>query len=168
MAGMVKVSQGQKFKPKAADWNAMIDAAQYVKNRAVNQEGRPGQDDPTTTLVRNLSQFDVPQFGLVWIVAAPWRGLVTVDRPAHPFISSLAIAAVPIPKKGVGRVWMDGLRPLRVVGWDKLDAESFPFMAISQMDSFDAKAWTGTGTIPVWARLDTSPLVLADLTGRRI
>jgi len=166
MATLDKVSRGQKFRPKAEEWNAFVDAARYVKDRAINQEGDANATDPTTVTVRNLSTHAVPQFGLLWAVGAPWRGLVSVDRPAHPFLSALLIAAQPIAARGIGHAWRDGLRPLRIRDWTLLKVADFPLLAISQADSFDARAWTGNGMIPIVGKLDESPLVLADLTGR--
>ena len=166
MANLLKVSKGQRFRPRADEWNAFVDAARYVKDRAINQEGDANGADPTTIVVRNASSFAVPQFGLLWIVGAPWRGLVTVDRPAHPFLSALLIAAEPIAANGIGHAWRDGMHPLRIWDWDILKVADFPLLAISQADSFDVRAWTGTGTVPIVGKLDDSPLVLADLTGR--
>lgn len=167
MAKLRRVGKGDKFRPRADDWNAFIDAAEYVRQRAQNL-GEDGRDaDPTTTAVRNASGYDVPQFGLVWIIGAPWRGMVSIARPAQPWIGNLAIAVAPIKKAGVGRVWTEGVHPVRIAGWADLQADDFPLMAISQVNSFDARAWTGTGQLPIWAKLDESPLVLADLSGGR-
>jgi len=95
-----------------------------------------------------------------------FEGLSVAARPAHPFLTNLAIAAEPIPAGAVGRAWNNGQHPLRIAGWGNLTQGDFPLLAISQSGSFDATAWTGTGTIPVVGRLDESPLVLADLTNR--
>ena len=166
MAKLEKVATGQRFRPRADTWNALIDAARYVQDRALSRGAsaeRPGED---AIAVRNASDFDVPRYGLLWLTGSVFDGLVLATRPGHPFLANLAVAAEPIAAGAVGRAWNDGQHPMRIVGWDDLTAEDFPLLAISQTDSFDALAWTGTGMIPVLAKLDDSPLVLADLSLR--
>jgi hypothetical protein len=165
MGTLEKVRTGQRFRPKAETWNAFVDAARYVKERRLNQGVDADRLPDDTILVRNASEFDVPQYGLLWLTGAPFKELRLAARPAHPFLTNVAIAAEPIAAGAVGHAWDEGQHPLRIANWDTLTDEDLPLLVISQSDSFDARAWTGTGTVPVIARLD-EPLVLADLTNR--
>lgn len=166
MAGLEKVGTGQRFKPRADTWNALIDAARYVQDRALSQGSSAERLGEDAIAVRNASDFDVPRYGLLWLTGSAFEGLVLATRPGYPFLANLSIAAEPIAAGAVGRAWNDGQHPLRIAGWEDLVAEDFPLLAISQAGVFEAAAWTGTGMIPVLAKLDDSPLVLADLSHR--
>ena len=166
MAGLEKVGTGQRFRPRTDTWNALIDAARYVQDRALSQGSSAERLGEDAIAVRNASDFDVPRYGLLWLTGSVFEGLVLATRPGHPFLANLAIAAEPIAAGEVGRAWNDGQHPLRIDGWDELVAADFPFLAISQTDVFEALAWTGTGMIPVLAKLDDAPLVLADFSLR--
>jgi len=166
MAGLEKVGTGQRFRPRADTWNAFVDAARYVQDRALSQGSGAERLGEDAIAVRNASDFDVPRYGLLWLTGSVFEGLVLARRPGHPFLANMAIAAEPIAAGAVGRAWNNGQHPMRIAGWEELTDEDFPFLAISQADSFDALAWTGTGMIPVLAKLDDAPLVLADLSLR--
>ena len=166
MAGLEKVGTGQRFRPRADTWNALIDAARYVQDRALSQDSSAERLGEIAIAVRNGSDFNVPRYGLLWLTGSVFEGLVLATRPGHPFLANLAVAAEPIAAGAVGRAWNNGQHPLRIAGWEELAAEDFPLLAISQTDAFEALAWTGTGLLPVLAKFDDAPLVLADLSLR--
>ena len=144
---MQKVSHGQKFSTalKADTWNAFVDAAQYVKDRRLDQGGGRENLPDDTILVRNDSGLVVPQYGALWarhILDVDWD-LPIVLRPTCPFISQIVIAAEPMAAAAntVGRVWFSGIHPVLIsyspghavglTGWDS------PHFAITQTDSFE-------------------------------
>ena len=166
MPALEKVGSGQRFQPRAETWNAFVDAARYVRERALDQNAAADRLGDETIILRNTSDVDVPRHGLLWLTAPAFEGLVLASRPAHPFLINVVIAAEPIAAGAVGHAWHDGQHPMRIAGWGSLTEADFPLLAITQTDSFDALPWTGTGGIPVLGKLDESPLVLADLTNR--
>jgi len=166
MADLRKVQSGQRFRPQAETWNAFVDAARYVQERTLGLQAEADRLDPRTIVVRNTSPVLVPRYGLLWVLGPAFDGLALAARPGHPFLAQLAIAAEPIAAGAVGRAWNEGQHPLRIRNWSGLKSGDFPLLAISQADAFEARAWTGTGTLLVLGKLQQSPLVLADLTAR--
>lgn len=157
-----KVRAGQTFQPKATTWNAFVDAAQYVRARTLNVGGQSGPLPPGVVRVRNDSAVAAARFALLWLTGAAIDDVMIVERPGHPYLVNLVVAVEPIAAGDIGLAWHDNARhPVRVEDWAALTNAHFPFMAISQRDSFVARRHFGEGNINVLAKHADSPLVYA-------
>ena len=66
---MEKVTPNQPFTPKADDWNAFIDAANYVKNREQQENVDTRDDEPFSgiVLVKNITNKTFPIFACLYL-----------------------------------------------------------------------------------------------------
>lgn len=162
MAGLEKVGAGQKLRVKAETWNTFVDAANYVRQRMMNQDA-PGdrlQDDARP--FRNDAASDMPLYGVGWLTDAALKVLSVVKQPGYPGISRIVIASKPCAAGGVGAGWTEGLRPVRVTNWAGIEIGDRIGV---QMDSWDA-GLDPLGPMIVIGKLD-SPLVVTLITGQR-
>jgi hypothetical protein len=160
---MKKVSPGQRLRIPARDYNAFVDAARYVQDLQHNRRPGAAQVAPADTVkVLNIEEIAIPRFGLIWLVGMETEGLYSAQRPGHPFLEAIGIAAVPVEPGHIGTAWIDGIHP--VLCYD-VDALSFPCCAISQSYSYFVRAHSG-GNLRLldWYQGDSdAPLVMARL-----
>ncbi len=160
---MRRVLPGERLRIPARDYNAFVDAAQYVQDQQHSLRSRTAATVPPTVRVANRQGIAVPRFGLLYITGVEAEGLYTAERPKHPFLDMLAIAAAPIASNSVGPAWIDGLiHPLLCYDAGEI---AFPSTAISQAYSYRARRHSA-GNIRLLARhvsrvSPSQPLVLA-------
>lgn len=122
------------------------------------------QQPTDSVLVRNVSGYAAPQYGLAWLCNLYTDGVAyRAEMPDGAYLYSVGIFCAPVAVNSYGRVWIAGRHPLRITGWAGMVAADFPFHATTQADSFDAVRHFGDGGIRCLALSDTSPLVLAEL-----
>lgn len=162
MATLEKVKTGQRFRPKVEEWNAFIDAARYIRDRALSQHAEADSSEDETTSFRNEADSDIPMFGVGWLTDAVFQGLSVVKQPPHSIISRLIIASRPCEAGGVGAGWTSGIRPVRVTDWEGIAVDD---RIGPQPGSWEARL-DPLGPMTVIGKLD-SPFVAALITLRR-
>jgi hypothetical protein len=162
MADLTKVSQGDPLRIPADTWNALIDTANFVRQRMMNQGSSVTTPPSDAISFQNEDTSDMPQYGVGWLTDAAFQGLSVVKQPAYPGISRIIIASKPSTAGGLGAGWTGGLRPVRVSNWDSI--------SVGQRIGAQAGSWIAgaapLGPMTVIGKLD-SPLVVALITGRR-
>ncbi len=162
MAGLEKVGAGQKLRVKAETWNTFVDAANYVRQRMMNQDSSGDRLQDDARPFRNDAATDMPLYGVGWLTDAAIKGLSVVKRPAYPGISRIVIASKPCAAGGVGAGWTEGLRPVRVNNWGEI--------AVGDRIGARTNAWDAgkdpLGPMLVIGKLD-DPLVVALITRQR-
>ena len=162
MAGLEKVSKGQKLRVKADTWNTFVDVANHVRQRMMNQGAPTGHLPDDATPFKNGASSDMPQYGVGWLTDAAFQGLSVVRQPSYPCISRIIIASKPAVVNGLGAGWTEGLRPVRVSNWAGISVGQ---RIGAQKDSWDAAA-DPLGPMLVIGKLE-SPLVAALITRQR-
>jgi len=162
MAGLEKVSKGDKLKVKADTWNTFVDVANYVRQRMMNQGGSADRTPDDATPFKNTASSDMPQYGVGWLTSAAFQGLLVVQQPSYPCISRIIIASKPSAAGALGAGWTYGLRPVRVANWDSI--------TVGQRIGAQTGSWLAgvdpLGPMLVIGKLD-SPLVVVLITGQR-
>ena len=102
MAGLEKVGAGQKLRVKAETWNTFVDAANYVRQRMMNQDSSGDRLQDDAKPFRNDAASDMPLYGVGWLTDAAFEGLSVVKQPPYPGISRIAIASKPCEASGLG------------------------------------------------------------------
>jgi hypothetical protein len=163
-----RVMSGQKRRPKAVTWNALLDAEAWVRDRRRDGGARPDDLPDARILARNEESLLIPQYALAWLPTPIYQDLRGAQRPTHPFVERLAIADEPVLAGAVGRFWPagSGVHPLLIEDWAALTDDMCPFWAVSQTDSFYARRHLGSpGNVLVHARHATTGLAWAEVLG---
>jgi hypothetical protein len=162
MAGLEKVSKGDRLKVKADTWNTFVDVANYVRQRMMNQGGSADRMPDDATPFKNTASSDMPQYGVGWLTNAAFQGLSVVQQPSYPCISRIIIASKPSAAGALGAGWTYGLRPVRVTNWNSI--------TVGQRIGAQLGSWLAgadpLGPMLVIGKLD-SPLVVVLITGQR-
>ncbi len=137
MGDFDKVSAGQKFTPKAGEWNAFIDAARYVKNMqgGMTVDAGKRQARAGIVLVHNTSDDDMPVFAPMYIsgpiveVEDEETALKFMDGlPAftadkfsedEDLEKPLVILQQPIKSDEMGKALIFGITPVRISNADE-------------------------------------------------
>jgi hypothetical protein len=162
MAGLEKVSKGQKLRVKAETWNTFVDVANHVRLRTMNQGSPTDRLSDDATPFKNSASSDMPQYGVGWLTDAAFQGLSVVKQPSYPCISRIIIASKPAAANGLGAGWTEGLRPVRVSNWAGISVGQ---RIGAQAGSWDAAA-DPLGPMLVIGKLE-SPLVAVLITRQR-
>lgn len=124
---MPKVVSGQRLRISASDYNAMLDAAQALRNRQHNiSVPSYGSGGPGIIPMRNDSGADLPAFAVLditGVVIEPadnepeflYRFTATGSTPSNEDNPSLAIAQEPIAAGKIGRVMVYGVSPVKLI-----------------------------------------------------
>lgn len=162
MAGLEKVSKGQKLRVRADSWNTFVEVANHIRQRMMNQGSSADKLPDDSSPFKNGASSAMPQYGVGWLTDTAFQGLSVVTQPGYPGVSRIVIASKPSAAGALGAGWTEGLRPVRVSNWagvsvgDRIGA---------QADSWDA-GLDPLGPMIVIGKLD-SPLVVALITGQR-
>src|SRR4030042_1969900 len=95
MAGLEKVSKGQKLRVRADSWNTFVDVANHIRQRMMNQDTPTDRLPDDATPFKNGASSDMPQYGVGWLTDAAFQGLSVVKQPGYPGISRIVIASKP-------------------------------------------------------------------------
>lgn len=162
MAGLEKVSKGQKLRVKAQTWNTFVDVANQLRQRAMNQDSSTDRMPDDATPFKNSASIAMPQFGVGWLTDAAFQGLSVVKQPSYPCVSRIIIASKPAAANGLGAGWADGLHPVRVSNWAGV--------SVGQRIGAQAGSWDAAvdplGPMLVIGKLE-SPLVAVLITRQR-
>jgi hypothetical protein len=129
MGTLDPVVPGQNMRPPAAAWNALMEMLRWWQASGGAGGGvGPGWPAGGLVCVRNVSEYDVPRFGVLAVTAplfTPSDNLrefqqvpvVTGDSPTGPLdVGGLVIALQPIPagEMSIGRALAVGICPVQV------------------------------------------------------
>ena len=161
MADLTKVSQGDPLKIPADTWNTLIDTANFVRQRMMNQGSSVSTPLSDAISFQNEDTSDMPQYGVGWLTDAAFQGLSVVKQPVYPGVSRIIIASKPAAAGALGAGWTTGIRPVQVSNWAAI--------TVGQRIGAQAGSWLAgpdpLGPMLVIGKL-ASPLVAALITGR--
>lgn len=118
-----KTKPGEPFRPRASDWNAFVDAADFARNAGAMGFGPVGEALPTGVIwLRNDSGVDVDTFGALNVddVIVSAADNVSEFRSRIAFGGSLsgslplAVLLEPIPNGSYGRAMTHGITQAKV------------------------------------------------------
>ncbi len=176
MSSLIKVHRGQRFVPKASDWNAFIDAAKDFYNRQSNLTANeliyPNRSG--VVIVKNVSGKDLERFSAVAIkdiaidpdeneqefitrIHSPAFECDLANKIDSDWDGSIAVLTEPIEKNGCGKAIIAGTfaTKLKVIdeqhGYCGISYDDDSSELVSMAEGFGRIIYKQSGTGLLWA-----------------